>query len=730
MATGDLSSLRGSFNNTQTYQNIQAIVKKTEGNFFAVHAKKGILTTSSSKTTGVFSGKKTLSVDTAAAITSHTLQDISHAVKSLTDGNKFLSSDARSTLLQVAHNLNSLSGKVLTPQVKARLEREITNLTERLNQDTMFKQGVITQSRAQLKESREIIQEAKTVLNTLNSKVAEGQTPDDVRLKKEMRALIKDASTIREQAKTTLNQMRTDDAVWAEKTCPQMKRVMVVAKQVLAASENSTTPLDVRLSCAPEKPSSGMGFTFFIKTAIAGDPGNSSSLGVALLKPSGENGITLKNQCIVKPTSKETAATAGVPKGQGGIRERLAFKAQELLGLDCGVPPTMMTVLNHHSFNGETKIDLLAKKLFNYGFSLTPKELKALAKNSESEGAFTDSLKAQAPKRLKVEVEQHTLDFLFTINHDVGLSLEIGVAWDEIHHPQAEQAPALVSCQRLASKCVSLEEMNDVDNKTANEIQQICPKQFEKFALDMIMLNKDGNLGNVLAQKVSTRTLHEHISQHPGMDAGSLEAILSRPEPHDVEKNVKDLLNQLKGNKNFINSQKFETNLHNLCFAVANNYKSTYNLVLIDHSASLPSAVGNAAERRQALRGIHHPWEGLPQCAASFSGLAKTAILELDIDQFVDKMKEDQKMHEAEFGSDCHVDSSCYDLLRINLLFLKKGVKQDLSIKAINSCVAGVSERRGDTGRIYEQFCTTMGKIDWKAVENAVTDTIKLKKGT
>ncbi len=56
--------------------------------------------------------------------------------------------------------------------------------------------------------------------------------------------------------------------------------------------------------------------------------------------------------------------------------------------------------------------------------------------------------------------------------------------------------------------------------------------------------------------------------------------------------------------------------------------------------------------------------------------------------------------HERQFGACCKMDPKCFDLARINLLCLQRGVEQGFTLSELNAAF----DRRGPVKTLYQQF--------------------------
>lgn len=520
---------------------------------------------------------------------------------------------------------------------------------------------------------------------------------------------------------------------WVEQTCPELSKTVENCQARLTRSEDRKLHIKDRVTYLPIPFSAGASGSYKV----------SSDEGTAL---------------VVKPSVQEYLnATPGFPKGANVIRERIAYTIQQKLGIDCGVPPTVITTLSHSMFEIE---DPIAPLLGEFGIPLTRQKFFELTENSADTEVFYDNL-----TKLQNQVLQGYLppehfykvsDFLEdNLTEDLPNDIaDLNRAFNSLimqikstrMYPQEikesaakiiqlidrchSQQPEVVSCQLMIENCKPL------DALSSEEKNKINPKEYEKFVIDLIMLNTDRHLGNVLVHPTSREELLSRMEINFKIDRHVFEQLL-KDEIQTIEvldKTVEDfdLVEKItkilyySNNKISINDE-LEKVINNLVFASINNYDYIYELVLIDHGNALPEIVkegslipmpgGTFQASMDSLDCARHDWSyELPKISSTkFTGIAKEKILSLNILHYVNEIETEVRNHERQFGSSCRVDSKCFDLMRVNLLCLQMGIENDFSIAELNAAFDRKSVNQ-PAKTIYEVLASLSKDVRYKTM--------------
>ncbi len=270
-----------------------------------------------------------------------------------------------------------------------------------------------------------------------------------------------------------------------------------------------------------------------------------------------------QNALVAKPALQERGATdcpvatvfqiEGITPGQGAFREWLACKIQEFLGVDFGVPRVALAEMSHpyfkdrlhnpiilgldklnshmskndrvkpwteHSFLGAmiassgNKIALI--KLIQdhmrqdvYALGLDPQQQEAFI-------FFCQKNKAPVSPKKMLEVfegpdgipelkgrinEAHLTRAWALLEKQVGMESVIGDLYDAFTKEPPAPVPTLVSLQEFK---------HDTNPLPDGESCTIADAEFSKFALDIILTNKDRSRGNILIDGQNRVILIDH----------------------------------------------------------------------------------------------------------------------------------------------------------------------------------------------------------------------------
>jgi hypothetical protein len=494
---------------------------------------------------------------------------------------------------------------------------------------------------------------------------------------------------------------------WVEKTSPELSELVKSCEESLAQSENNFFELKDRIK--------------FLPTRLGGTSGCYQVPG-------------LGQHLVVKPSTQEGEnETPGFPKGTNVIRERMAYSMQKELEIDCGIPPTMITTMAHQMF-GEN--DPISNKLNNFGFPLTRQQFFALAGDGKNLDEFYDNLINFQNEIIKGYTEHESPEIIKEINDYLNNEIDYvskkvidanymlagqlrgvkGTRTDPqrvkkeaddllIAMNAGEKGQAgVVSCQLMIPKC------RPVNSLSSNKKNKINPKECEKFVIDLILLNTDRHMGNALVQSITKDQLLSRLETKFGLDIHSsdeiIKYVIEMDEFFETKKDNFILVEEITKRLLFINNDlqindELEKTISNIIFATINQYDFIYELVLIDHGNTMPEPA-TANNGMHSLDCSSHNWiDELPQSKnIRLTGIAKEKILSLDIMNYVNLISKEASSHERQFGKSCKMDPKCFDILRVNLLCLQRGVAKDFSLNELNMAFA----RRGPIKTIYEEI--------------------------
>ena len=246
--------------------------------------------------------------------------------------------------------------------------------------------------------------------------------------------------------------------------------------------------------------------------------------------------------------------------------------------------------------------------------------------------------------------------------------------YKNLSEPSAQPRKAdLCSAQKMEAGCVSLDELAYSENQT--ELERIPQVELEKFLVDCMLFNMDRHLGNALARKI---TLSEIASRIPGASEAERERLLA------LEQHAKN---------------------------IGSTY--VYELILIDHGTTIPDQKFSDLTAKME-------WRALDQTEKPLSATTKRRILELDLAAIVQKVREDQGIFEAKFGSFCSVSDEAYSFMRFCCILLQEGVRQDKTMFE----VAEIYENLEASGllAIYDKAAQAKEAEAWISIQKLISE--------
>jgi len=471
-----------------------------------------------------------------------------------------------------------------------------------------------------------------------------------------------------------------------ENCSPAMKERLHVAEQALDRATTATT-LKERLSYTPQIPGAkGIGGSYFV--GQVGDP-------VLLIKP-----------VVQEPGmagSDEEASYTAVRPGTGAIRERMAYRVQEALGISFGVPETTLHAFSHEMLEiaSDTTKNLKFLKSIS-GVTSTRAQVADLIEHSP-DGTFSSAYAALLEQKLTKLVpnpatrnkildfaknDQLTLaDIRRTIPNKDLAKIVYGLSQLVKQKEAVETAamsiyaslsapttpsgsPQLCSAQAVEKGCISLDTIALMDD--TRELQLIPQRELEKLIFDCIVFNLDRHLGNVLARKQTVDQIQERIHG---------------AAPEEKERLESQLLHAQTTQSPYI-----------------------YELILIDHATSFPEVDFAGAVAKM-------DWSRFDQSKQKISEYTKNRLLTFDPATLVAKLKEDQKQYEARFGQLCRVTDQAFEFMRYSCMVLQEALRQDKTMYQLSELYE--IEESGFLA-LYTQEILGKGSVDWEYVQNKI----------
>ncbi len=485
----------------------------------------------------------------------------------------------------------------------------------------------------------------------------------------------------------------TQLGVEASKNQDPLERISAKMRDTLDLAEKSLKKamydpnLDVRLEQMPQIPQAkGLAGSYFVG-------GKTNPL--LIIKPH-----------IQEPGmagTVEKAAYPGIKAGSGAIRERMAYALQEALGFSCGIPETTCHTFSHEMLgipSENTKKLQLLKELTGMSFTreevvklfhaspdetfataaeeLIKKKLESLVPNAKMREKFLDIAKS-APSLSDLRrqiISKDVARICFCFSHMLQNKPKIEEAAKSIYTAVSTTSakppnPQLASAQCIEKGCISLDEISYGENQ--GELELIPQSEIEKFLIDCILFNMDRHLGNALLRKVTLSEIDEKCIS-----------------ASDSEK-----------------ERLLEMKLH------AQNKHSdyAYELILIDHGTIAPEHAFDEVFAK-------FEWRSLDQTENALTERTKNRILNLDPAILIDKVRKDQKVFEAKYGTPCSVSERAYAFMRFSCMVLQEGVRQNMTMFRLAEHYEGITENGLLT--LFQNEVEGKDPVNWSSIQNKI----------
>lgn len=526
------------------------------------------------------------------------------------------------------------------------------------------------------------------------------------------------------------------EMAWITERCPEITQEFQKAMHILEESENPKNTLEQRLKNTPDIPPRTASGCYFLKSDT--EPKAYSFVAKPSIQESNAPGHP-----DYKP---DTVSRSGIAGGHGAFRERLAYTVQKTLGIDCGVPPTTLTMVKHSLLGMPTLLEKnLAEFSKHFGFKngLTRDKFIAYSEGHSNFGVFKANMQdiiMEKVSKLIAEVSgEDQKKLISNLVHDESITTFKGLetnefylyvegkyrynlnfimtsiiflrnaentfneCWAELSNPTPPKIDSLCSLQKFIPNTISLEVL--LAKYPDDQTLPLAPKEFEKFVLDFAIVNLDRHTGNVLTKPVSTDELMNRLEK-AGIKKEHLQNWL------ESKKSVTDFLSiqphTLKTNT------EIEAALHSLHFATKNNFQEVYELILIDHGFTLPS-MDTHFDNIDGL--ISHVLELIPD-DANFTGIIKEKLSKLNVDEYMHTILEDQRSHENRFGENCSLGTETKHLLRLNAVILKTAANHDIPLLKIKEFF------KGDIKSVFKAYIQNKNSIDWSLVGQKIEESL------
>lgn len=470
---------------------------------------------------------------------------------------------------------------------------------------------------------------------------------------------------------------------------------------------------------------------------------------------------------LLKPTSQEPGAkgnldhtlTEGVLPGTGALREVLVQKIARMLKICIRIPETGITKIRHTQFGIPEKPEKFAKFSkelhINLGkrFVLERKPRKLIADiyqalkqkldeytekapllsaeaneylESQKKKKDFNTFKEKMPKNVN-DVDKLTCGEFGEIMYSLHLTMTdqnrllkmIAGIQKELLLPKECMESYLTSAQAFVEGCRTLQSIKD-----SGEVEKINPKEFEQFLIDLIVVNNDRHLGNVLVRPRSKKDL-KHQLKSKGVPHKLIDRVVS-DEKKELNDQVATFMKKLDPK---IRTAELERVVSNLFYAETNGLNEVYFLILIDHGACIPDPLD-----KKGLSNSRHGWTALKQSQVKFSGIARSKILELDVEKLIRDIKSEQEYLTRLYGKKCAMSPAHFHLIRLNLMFVQLAVKANLLLDDMDRYTkfrsAMVKERElSPMRKIFKEHIESPvllnQKVEWTAIENVLKEEVE-----
>lgn len=381
---------------------------------------------------------------------------------------------------------------------------------------------------------------------------------------------------------------------------------------------------------------------------------------------------------VGNPQGNTDVTRLGVDQGEGVIRERLIYKGQELLGVDCGVPPTCIIGLN--SFQ--------------------------LGTRSHSEEID------QCLSRLQA------LDAQFSPNQFVRLMAKLGSREKIKAHFQEAIGSASQFFKDVAQAADILESNGDAAT-TAAVFKLLKTKGFQAESASQVKVE--------LERRQIVKTLHkdiealwEHYLRRPDPSDASNFLSLQRciPSPTSISTLNADMREKLPVEE--VHKFVIDVIFFNMDRHLGNALFSDGHVYLIDHGSCLPRPMPNG----EALKQARFEFVNLPQCGMPLCEPFASLITNLNIEEYIANLRKDQRLHADRFGEKCHISEDCYNLIRLNIHLLKVGISLRKSFYEIclfqNVLNLDDKQHGGEIIEMYQKHFQAGSQADWKLIDKEI----------
>jgi len=414
---------------------------------------------------------------------------------------------------------------------------------------------------------------------------------------------------------------------------------------------------------------------------------------------------TVDRLFIAKPAMQEAGAPKspqkhpqtrdGIKGGEGVFRERIVYAGQNLLKLDCGIPPTFVIEEKNGFLSSEVDFDKIMANL---------ESLKKINPEMTLEKFIDFMKKGNSLKEIINLINLQDISNLSPIEK---------TAYEIIKEKTAEGVN--LTYPMLIRELRTTYAMAEIQSQVSS-LKQLLEKSFAEKNLQEVV----STLWNQILLSTDQPAVMSIQKYVPGCQ--TLSWWLARYDQNnlpveEVHKLVIDLI--------FFNTDRHLGNV------LVDLNASQPKFVLIDHGSCLPRPLGE--EEGKGLKQARYEFLELLHCDQALHPKYAETIKNLDIEQYIESLQKEQMHHQENFGEVCHIPEDCYQLIRLNLHLVQVGVEIGATLKEIGSMhQIMVSPDGGSSGGeiidIYLKHIHNKDQIDWNQIRNDIKNILISKK--
>lgn len=451
-------------------------------------------------------------------------------------------------------------------------------------------------------------------------------------------------------------------------------------KMALEKANDRSLPVSERLTYMPQMTGAmTANGTYY----VCGDK-NSERLFIA--KPA------LQEAGAPKNPQKHPQTRDGIEGGEGAFRERIVYAGQNLLNFDCGIPPTFVVQEKNNFLSSEVDFDKIMTSLDfikKFDPDMTLQKFINFIKEGLSPTEIVNLLKSPQTSNLS-NIESKAYEI---INEKGSVSYALLVKELRANgYPMAEIQSQAVTLKQILEKSAAEDNLSESVETLINQV----------------LLSSD---------QLAIMSMQKYVP-----DCQSLSWWLARFDENtlpveEVHKLIIDLI--------FFNTDRHLGNV------LVDMNATTPKFILIDHGSCLPRPLGE--DEGKGLKQARYEFLELSHCNQVLHPKFAETIKNLDINQYIESLKKEQRYHQEKFGNVCHVPDDCFHLIRLNLHLVQVGIEIGATLREIGSVHQILSSEQnsspgGEIVDIYLKHVHDKNQVDWSEVRDTLKNVLISKK--